>query len=198
MIARVLIDFKDRATPEVNRVISAMKPDKVAPVIGPRLRETVRDHLKQNPRNKKGWPSTGFWEDAARATTWTADGSTVTIKINKVGVRQRYYGGPIKPVHAKFLTIPIASQAYGKTVADFPGSFLITTAKGEYIVQYAGSIGKRGRANKSNSTLEFLFKLSKGVMQHENRSIIPDSTTLTATAIKACEEHFRRAKAGGA
>lgn len=197
MIARTVIDFQDRATPELQRQMAALAPEKLGKVIGPKLRETFRDHLKRNPRNKKGWPSTGFWEDAARSVTWTSDANSVTISINKLGVRQRYYGGVISAVKAKFLTIPISAQAYGKTVADFPGSFLITTPKGAYIVQYSGGNTAKGRFKKQNATLEFLFKLKRSVSQEENRSIIPDATVLAAVAIAQMEEHFRKVKTGG-
>lgn len=197
MIARTLIDFQDRASETLRKQLAELEPEKIGKVIGPKLRETFRDHLKRNPRNKKGWPSTGFWEDAARAVTWTSDANSVTISINKLGVRQRYYGGVISAVKAKFLTIPISSQAYGKTVADFPGSFLITTPKGAYIVQYSGGNTAKGNFRKQHSTLEFLFKLKRSVSQEENRSIIPDATVLAAVAIAQMEEHFRKVKTGG-
>ncbi len=199
MTPRIAIDFKDRATPELQRCMAALTPPKLARIVGPPCRELTRDHIKRLPRNKKGWPSTGFWEDAARGTTWidNKDGS-VTIRVNKIGFRQRYYGGVIRAVNAKFLTIPISAQAYGKTAADFPGSFIITTPKGAYIVQYGGSVGKRGRANKANATLEFLFKLQRSVNQAEMPWIIPGATAYTATAIEAMGNYFREVKAGGA
>lgn len=198
MIARTLIDFQDRAMPALQRQMAALAPEKVGKVVGPAERVAVRDHLKKNPRNKKGWPSTGFWEDAARGTDWELVPDGVVIRINKLGVRQRYYGGTIRAVEAKFLTIPISSQAYGKTVADFPGSFLITTPKGAYIVQYAGGNTPKGKFKKQNATLEFLFKLKRSVTQQENRSIIPDATVLAAVAIATLEEYFRKVKTGGA
>lgn len=198
MIPAFLIDFKDRATPELNRQLAALAPERVAKIAGPRCRELVRDHIKRLPRNKRGWPSTGFWEDAARGTTWEVQGDRLTIRVNKLGFRQRYHGGVIRAVEKQFLTIPISAQAYGKTVADFPGAFLIRTPKGAYIVQYGGSVGKRGRMNRDNASLEFLFKLKASVKQKEMPWIIPDATTMTATAIGAAEKYFARVKTGGA
>lgn len=192
------IDLKDRATPELNRQLAALAPEKVAKIAGPRCREVVRNHIKRLPRNKRGWPSTGFWEDAARGTTWETNGNVLVIRVNKLGFRQRYHGGVIRAVEKQFLTIPISAQAYGKTVADFPGAFLIRTPKGAYIVQYGGSVGKRGRMNRDNASLEFLFKLKRSVNQKEMPWIIPDATTLTATAITAAETYFARLKTGGA
>lgn len=192
------IKYKDGASGPLMDMLDQMSPKKAAAVTGPPVRQVVRDHVKRNPRNKKGWPSTGFWEDAARGTTWDSDDTSLTVTIDKVGFSQRYYGGRISPVKAKFLTIPIASQAYGKSVNDFPGSFLITTPKGAYIVQYAGGNTDKGKFKKQNATLEFLFKLSKGVTQKENRSIIPDEATLVRVAVAAIGEYFRQIKTGGA
>ncbi len=206
MIARVYIDVKDRATEDLNRKVAALAPERVARVAGPRLRELTRDHIKKLPRNKKGWPSTGFWEDAARGTTWevlgdvTSRSHVVVIHVNKIGFRQRFHGGVIRGVDRKFLTIPISPQAYGRTVADFPGAFLIKTPKGAYIVQYGGSVGRRGGMNKHGATLEFLFKLKASVRQAEMPWIIPSATTYNATAIGALEDYFRQVKTstGGA
>lgn len=198
----LLIDFKDRATPELNRQLAALAPEKVAAKTGPRAREFTVEHLRNNPRNKRAWPSTGFWEDAARATIWVVDAeggdAKLRIRIDKIGVTQRFYGGTITAVNVDMLTIPIASQAYGKSARNFPGAFLIRTPKGAYIVQYSGSVGKRGRMNKHSATLEFLFKLKRSVTQKANRNIIPSEAAYSAVCLKAVEAYFARVKTGGA
>jgi hypothetical protein len=196
------IAIRDQANPALERLVNAMAPQRAAKVCGPRLREVTRDHLKKNPRNRRGWPSTGFWEDAARATSWEVIGDVasrshaVLIRVNKLGVRQRVRGGTIRPVRRKFLTIPIASQAYGKTVDDFPGSFLITTRKGAYIVRYAGGTTPKGNFRKQSSTLEFLFKLVRSVTQPPNPSLVPSAFDYTVTARAALTEYFREIQAG--
>jgi len=43
------------------------------------------------------------------------------VGVNQVGVRQRYFGGPILPVKAQMLTIPACPEAYGKTAGEFGG-----------------------------------------------------------------------------
>lgn len=198
MIPRVYIDVKDRATPALAASVAALQPQKVARITGPKLRETVRDHIKRLPKNKKGWPSTGFWEDSARATTWEAqtDGSVI-IRVNKIGFRQRYHGGVIRAVEAKALTIPISPQAYGHTAADFPGSFLLRTKKGAYLVRYTGGNTAKGKFKKQNATIEFLFKLQVSVRQPEMPWIIPDATKLHAVAFAALEEYFRQVTTKG-
>lgn len=168
--------INDQATPAVRGLAARLQPDRLAARVGPACAQLTRSYLRGLPANKKGWPTTNFWQRASRATTWTATNDGVMISINQIGVRQRYHGGPIKPVNAKFLTIPIAPQAYGKTASDFPGSFIIKTAKGAYLVQYGQTVSKTGKVGKAqarNASLEFLFKLSAGVNQKGNPNIIP-------------------------
>lgn len=195
---KVLIDIQDRATPAIKQMVARLSPPQLAATTGPELRKSFYDHIRQLPRNKKGWPSTGFWEDAARGTTWVAnaDGS-VTIAVNKIGFRQRYHGGVISAVKRDYLTIPISPEAYGKSAADFHGAFLLRTKKGAYLVRYAGGNTAKGRFKKQNSTLEFLFKLKRSVRQDEMPHIIPDATTLHAVAFAAIEERFRAPAAAG-
>lgn len=187
-----------------------LTPSQLRATVGPLLRMQTRDHLKNLPGNKKGWPSTGFWEDAARATRWEAEGDAVRIVVDKIGVRQRYLGGPITPQVKGALTIPISPIAYGKTVADFPGSFLMKTPKGAYIVMYANEGVNKGRAFKPEArrrralhalraTLIFLFKLSGGVNQKPDPNVLPTSAEYRATVFAAVRERLAgiKMKSGG-
>lgn len=189
MSVAIEIKVNDKATPAVGRLVDRMTPAKLAARVGPAAAQLTRGYLRGLPSNQRGWPTTNFYQRASRATTWTATDGGVTISINQIGFRQRYHGGPIKPVKAKFLTIPIASQAYGKTASDFPGSFIIKTPKGAYIVQYGGTVSKTGRGiNKNNASLEFLFKLSAGVNQRGNPNIIPSADAYYTVIHQAIKE----------
>jgi hypothetical protein len=78
-----------------------------------------RDHLAALPKNKKGYPSTGFWEQAARRVVGVAIEGTARLSSDQLGLRQRYHGGVIKARNHKYLTIPICAEAYGTKVADW-------------------------------------------------------------------------------
>jgi hypothetical protein len=184
MIANINITVFDGASEPLAAKIRALTPARLAKVTGPRLRELTRAKLASNPSNRRGWPSTGFWEDAARATTWVDNGDgSITIAINKIGVRQRYYGGVITPKNAKALTIPLTEEAYGKTAADFDNLILVKTPKGAYLAQ--SSYESRGPSTRSarsghargnaikRQRLTFLFKLVGSVNQAANPDIIP-------------------------
>lgn len=119
MSVEVKIEIRsDTASPRVKRLLQQLQPREVGTVVGPKLAEHWRDHLAGMPRNKHGYPSTGFWEEAARSVTSVATDDGAMLRCGKVGVRQRLHGGPI--VGRKgMLTIPICAEAYGTTVADW-------------------------------------------------------------------------------
>lgn len=187
------ITVVDQATPAIQALQAGVQPDRLAARVGPACAQMTRAYLRGRPKNKRGWPTTNFWQRASRATSWQAVQGGVIIRINQIGVRQRYLGGPISPVRARALTIPILPQAYGKTASDFPGSFLIKTRKGTYIVQYGGAVSKTGRGvNKNNATIEFLFKLSSGVNQRPDPTVLPPDDAYYVTAHQAIKAGLTR------
>src|ERR1017187_2499947 len=125
----------DNATPELARLMSSVQPLRLARVCAKPMETFTRIHLAANGENKKGWPSTGFWEDASRHTDATASESGVVIEVKKGGARQRLFGGTIVPDEKEALTIPISPNAYGHTAKEFPGLFLLKTKKGAYLVR---------------------------------------------------------------
>lgn len=116
--ANIQVAF-DAATPAIKAKLANCDPHLVATRVAVPLARHWRDHLKSLPRNKNGWPSSNFWEDAARKVTGIADGPDILLYSDKLGLRKRYYGGPVKAVNVKNLTIPIAIEAAGTKAADW-------------------------------------------------------------------------------
>lgn len=110
---------QDTATPELAKLIRNADPHRLATKTAPGLARHWRDSLKMLPRNKHGYPSAGFWEDAARRVVAIADGPMVRLSCDKLGVRKRLYGGPVKAVNHENVTVPICAEAYGTTLADW-------------------------------------------------------------------------------
>ena len=78
-----------------------------------------RNSLAAMPKNRMGYPSTGFYEDAARRVVGLAQGGNVLLTSDKLGLRQRLHGGTITARNGKYLTIPICAEAYGTKVSDW-------------------------------------------------------------------------------
>ena len=187
---------RDQATPAIAALMDRVRPERLQSAVGSAGVRLVATHLRGLGTNKRGWPSTGFWADAARATDWQPMPGGVRVTISKIGVRQRYYGGHIAPVRARALTIPISPVAYGHTAGDFPGSFVLRVKSGAaYIVQpgqqvseKTGRMIRRGAEAKGNAnrrikaTLNFLFKLVGGVDQKPDPNVLPSKQAILDTA----------------
>jgi len=186
MTPSISFSIRDEATPAIAAKAAKCDLLRLAMLLRDPLRAFWRDHLKGLPSNKKGWPSTGFWEEAADSVDATASEEGVSLQGHKIGLRQRYYGGTIAPVNADALTIPISPISYGHTASEFPGLFLLRTKKGAYLVQSGveidaktgrvNGIGRKGRGNAGQrrvAALNFLFKLVASVTQAPNPDVVP-------------------------
>jgi hypothetical protein len=197
----------DHATPAIEAKLAKCSPSRLRAIIAPALVRHTQTHLLRNGKNKRGWPSTGFWADAARGTSWQSVDSgknvSVVISINKIGVRQRFYGGLIRPVNKKALAIPISPVSYGHLPSDFPGLFLLPTKKGAYLVQNdSAAAGKETKTSyrdrrgamggnakrRQRAQLNFLFKLVGSVNQPADPSVIPSTEELMEVAMTRIEE----------
>ncbi len=179
MSLSISISLRDTATPALRRKLAALTPQRLGAAVGPAVADLVRRHFRALPPNKRRFPTTHFWPRAAEATSWQAASDGVLIRINQTGVRQRYYGGPIRPVNRKMLAYPIAAESYGKTTADFgPLKFIVTEQDGPCL----GFPGARG------STPAPLFALRKGVDQWPDHSVLPSNKEISDTATRAIHD----------
>lgn len=90
--------------------------------------DKVRGHLKrrdQTHANQLGGKRSHFYFQAAQSVTGTSTPEGGVVTINKLGLRQRWLGGNIYPVNAKYLAIPARSEAYGVSPKDFPGDLKV-------------------------------------------------------------------------
>ena len=188
---------EDTVSPWLRELEDRVAPELICAEVGPRCTRLVQRNFRSLGQNQRGWPSTQFYGRAAEETNWQAFTGYVDIVVDQIGIRQRLEGGPITPQKAGALTIPISPVSYGKTVADFPGAFLLCTPKGAWIVQYGTGLlyvadqathGAKGSAamhakaarglggnaaSRKAASLNFLFVLSKGVTQTANSRVLP-------------------------
>jgi hypothetical protein len=87
--------------------------------IGGAVVKLVQDNFRALPTNERGFPSTGYWQRAAEATSYAVDHDDVVVRVDRIGIRQRFLGGVIQPARGKFLTIPAIAETYGCQAADF-------------------------------------------------------------------------------
>lgn len=111
----------DEARKRIADKVAQCDPHRVATFVLPRVARHWRNHLAHLPQNKGGFPSTGFWQDAALRVEPNSRviGGSVLLQSDKLGLRQRLHGGTIAARNHKYITIPICAEAYGTKVADW-------------------------------------------------------------------------------
>ena len=207
------INIADTATPTLTALQNVMKPRAIAANIGEAEVLLFQNHFRNAPPNKYGYPSTGFWKGAVRATNYTATDAGVTINVNQVGVRQRYQGGDIYPTGGrKYLAIPARAEAYGKAPGEFNNLQLAFRRTGGRVqafalVEAAATQIKLGRKNKSGQRSYdtqvtgggVYFWLVKHVHQNPDPSVIPDRRDMMHVAKETMDDIVERvSKNGGA
>lgn len=116
------VQVTNLAAPASRRVARVLSPEYLRPVVGRAASNVYRTHLfaldRERP-NAMGGQRTHFYAQAARGTQFTHDADGVTISIVNIGIRQRFYGGVIRPKNSKWLTIPANPAAHGKRAREF-------------------------------------------------------------------------------
>lgn len=214
----IRINVQDTATPALRRLEAGIQPARLAPIIGRSARNATREHLfaRDAQGNKLGGRRTHYYGQAARATNFTVEGDMVVVSIPQIGIRQRYYGGTIKPKTAKYLTIPVHPAAHGKRAREFGDlQFAIKPGIGPCLVRPGGmkatrtKVQQRGRFRGEDSTSSVLstsygadvvmYRLVRSVTQQADPSVLPTSEALAAAIRPDLEAHIARltARASG-
>lgn len=145
------INIRDNATPALEAAMKRFSPEQLAKLCAPKLQDMWSHHLTSLPKNKGGYPSTRFWQDAAHKVRGIPDGPNVRLTCDKIGVRQRWLGGQIPKggKGPKMLTIPICAEAYGTSASDW-GDQLVLVCIGakRFLCLYLGSTEVEQRFKK--------------------------------------------------
>lgn len=182
MSIAISIQASDGISPVTRRVLRAIEPARLNPVIGRSANNTIREHLfglNQTRPNQLGGRRTNFYTGAARATQFkVVSDSEIVVSINQVGIAQRYYGGTIKPKSAKYLTIPARAEAHGKRAREFPDLEVLRRGdgKGEPFA-LARKVNGKGGAKGGG---EILFWLKKSITQRADPTVLPSNAVLGA------------------
>lgn len=202
MSVAVQYDVRDYATKAIEVKLAKCSPRWLGAIIGRPLAEFWRNRLASLGTNKRGWPSTKFYERAARSVTHLPSDEGVTLRADHQGLRQRWRGGRITAVNARMLTIPISPVSYGHRASEFPGAFLLRTKKGAFIVQAGESLSEAGRLGKTKNAggharrrlraaLNFLFVLKRSVDQAGDDRVVPTNDEFAEVAMARIEEAIK-------
>ena len=202
MAISVYVSIQDHATRVLTALEGVMTPRALAANIGEAEVKLFQRHLLNNPPNKYGYPSTGFWKDAARAVSYKATDAGPLISINQQGVRQRLQGGTIRPVNKKYLAIPARAEAYGKAPSEFnnlkvaynrSGAFALVEAAASQI-SYGRKDRKTGLRDRSITQVGggVFYWLVKEAHQNPDPTVIPADEDIMQVARETMDRIVKR------
>lgn len=199
----------DNATPKVKDLEQMMTGKAGKYAAGVALRKGIRVHLRALPPNQN-FPerTTGFYKQAAESVTLPeVTDNGVSVSITKLGIRQRYFGGPINPGPGKkYLTIPAQSFAYGRLAGEF-GNVKFAFARDDRGYLRPALIADDGGATLSGTRKprrkkgepakapiapgEVIFWLVKSVTQQPDPDVLPKPEEIRGFVIEGLTSFIR-------
>ena len=192
----------DTASPAIQALLARMTPRKIAERLAAPMVLLVKSNFESLPENKHGFPTSGFWKDCSRATGSRIDADGLVVYCNKIGVRQRYFGGTIKAGSeissftgqpTKYLVIPANGEAYHHSPARFDRLKFVQFGRGQDAPRALVQVPLRGPRKPEKcggpalqpEAQIVLYWLKKQVTQQPNPSVLPSDAEFQATAEKA-------------
>lgn len=210
------IEITDSATPLAERMVLALRADRIGEGAGRAVSNQLRKHffaLNKARPNQLGGKRTNFYNQAARSITYRLTSSGVTVSINKLGIRQRLQGGRIKPTRGRrYLTIPAAPEAYGTRAGEWHNlkfGFAFNK-KGEIqpaLIEAQSTGIKFGKRRRKDGTFSMkrsvreggkpMFWLVRSVNQRPDPTVLPSMASIQQTAVDAVRKLVDREIRGG-
>ncbi|MBX3736740.1 MAG: hypothetical protein KF715_08630 [Candidatus Didemnitutus sp.] len=201
---------RDDISPLLARLRDAAQSRGLTLVMGRAVANQVKDHLVALNAERHRYGN-NYYARAARSVSVRAAAGFALISIAYVGIRQRYYGGEITPKTAKYLTIPVAPEAYGmraREFADLKFALMPDPKTGELrpalvrrastAISFTRRRGKDGVVRYQVQRGDFrnggqvMFWLVKRVRQKPDPSVLPTRTEMIDTALQAGRRRLER------
>jgi hypothetical protein len=185
------IQITESFKPVLNALEFGFKSGAIDEEIGRGVVKLIRDNFRTLPPNERGFPTTGFWQRAAEATQYAVVEDGILININQIGVRQRFFGGEIKPIRAKYLTIPAIAETYGCSAGDFGSLKVIRGAFLTYWGRIAGLALVPADWDKEKvGRFGVYFWLVAQVSQEGNSDVLPADEGIVDAALDAVNHYL--------
>lgn len=169
------------------RVLSqARNPEAVLKVCGRELANLLKKHFREKDRSNVNKLAPGrrehFWLQVSRSVNApVVSGSrSVSVRVSDPRIAQKVFGGEIRAKRAAALTIPVAEEAYGRTVSTFERE----TGMRVFRVGAKGAEGAKGAlAVKVGEQIKVVYALRKRVMQQKDPTALPEMGKLEAAIL---------------
>lgn len=162
-----------------------LPPDAVLAQAGARgVSNLIVRHLRARPANRRGFPSSGYWADAADSVSvLPSSGGVAAVEIAKEGVALHYEGGTVLPKDGgKALAIPLAAEVYGKNPRKWSGFRRGDEADGDDILQLFWPKNSAHGFLKHRDTGELYYLLVPKATIKADPGVLPSDGELEAAA----------------
>lgn len=204
MAVSTTIVLTDSATPLAERMVLALRSDRIGEAAGRAVSNQLRKHffgLNKARPNQLGGKRTNFYNAAARSVSHRLTDTGVTVSVNKLGFRQRLQGGLIKPTRGRrYLTIPATPDAYNTRAGEWHNlkfGFAFN-GRGELrpaLIEAQSTALKFGKKKRKDGTVSVkrtireggraVFWLVRSVNQKPDPSVLPSMLSIRETAAGA-------------
>ena len=132
-------------------------------------------HLRRRPANRRGFPSRGYWADAADSVSvLPSAGGTATVEISKEGAALHYEGGTVRPKDGgRALAIPLAAEVYGRKPSEWSGFRRGGEAGDDDVLQLFWPKNSRHGFLKHRDTGDLLYLLVPKATIKADPSVLP-------------------------
>ncbi len=173
--------------------------------VGESVASMVRAHLVRldgERANALGGKRSHFYREAAKGTSSRATAQGAEVTIEKLGLRQRLYGGTIHAINSKYLTVPARKESYGVPAREFPGDLKFVQFKSgakalvlddqTHAVDEAGNYATHSRKkSKKKSVGMVMYWLVPSVYQRPDPSVLPSESAIAGAAERAADRHLK-------
>lgn len=154
--------------------------------------------LDSSRPNAMGGKRTHFYAGAARSVDYAIDNEGAAVTVHQRGIAQRYYGGTIKPVNSRYLTIPVDPSAYGRRAGEFDNLTVHfgLTRSGQrrplFLVQESDYKYKTGKNRKTGvkevksakfEAGKIMYYLALSVTQDPDPTVLPSDDLINQAAM---------------
>jgi hypothetical protein len=204
----ITVTLNDEITPLLERVRTAAQAQGLALLGARAVGNVIRAHLVQLNAERHHY-GRNYYAQAAQSVTTAALGTGAAVSITQVGIRQRYYGGPIDPKNSTYLTIPACPEAMAHRASEF-SDLRFTYAPDDQgnmrpaLVRNYSQIVSIGRRKKADGSVQFhvlpgslmggevMFWLVKHVDQAPDSTVLPEPAAMSDAASKAIGNRLQR------
>lgn len=198
-VIHIKYKLSDLISDSLIQAANKLSPPYLQPLIGRASVNLTRDWMFKWDRthpNKLGGKRTHIIAQAGKSAFFEWDDKGVDLYIEHESIRQRVFGGTIKPVNKKYLTIPAIAAAYGKKATEFSTLKVLfghvaggigPVALYEPTKEKEGKQGRKAngeyKAKKLVSKKKIFYWLVKEVTQQGEPDIIPSDVQYANTAL---------------